>query len=147
MRISQCFPLVCVTAPSSPSDGYRGREIIYLSNCVLTSAVGRRHTSLDLIIPSNAFSCNFANNGQRNSVQLSNLCGMCWKDISKITFNIRWNLKQILHSWHTWVTSKGWEQWGLSGLISVFVACLYLPAMLRVETWGQKIKNKSTQIN
>ena len=29
------------------------------------------------------------------------------KFISKITFNIRWNLEQIWHSWHTWVSSKG----------------------------------------
>ena len=45
------------------------------------------------------------------------------KAISDITFNIRWNLKQIWRSWYTWV-QKGWyqrvrEQWGLSGLISV----------------------------
>ena len=70
---------------------------------------------------SNAFSSNFANDDHRNSIKPSNLCAMCWKAISKITFNIRLNLKLIWHSWHTWV-SKGnikgfWEQWGLSDLI------------------------------
>ena len=45
------------------------------------------------------------------------------KAISKITFNIQWNLKQHWHPWHTWLSKgniKGFqEQWGLSGLISV----------------------------
>ena len=35
------------------------------------------HASLDSVAASNAFSCNFANDGQRNSMQLSNLCAMC----------------------------------------------------------------------
>ena len=37
---------------------------------------GRRHASLDLVAASNAIPRNFANNGQRNSIQLTNLCAM-----------------------------------------------------------------------
>ena len=40
------------------------------------------------------------------------------KAISKITFNIRWNLKQIWHSCHTWVSKgniKGFENNGVWG--------------------------------
>ena len=38
------------------------------------------------------------------------------KAISKITFNVQWNLKQICHSWHTWVSKgniKGFENNGV----------------------------------
>ena len=41
--------------------------------------MGSRHASLDPAVASNAFSCSFANNGHRNSIQLSNLCAMCRK--------------------------------------------------------------------
>ena len=58
--------------------------------------MGSRHASQDPAAASNAFSCNFANTGHRISIQLSNLCAMCKKKaILKITFNIRWNLKQF----------------------------------------------------
>ena len=40
----------------------------------------------------------------RLNFQIRVLCAE--KAISKITFNIPWNLKQIFRSWHTWV-SKG----------------------------------------
>ena len=77
------------------------------------------------VAATNAFSGNFANNGHRNSIQLSNLCTMYRNAISKITFNIpQWN--EILSKFgirgtldyqrETW---KGLEnKWGLSGLIS-----------------------------
>ena len=36
-----------------------------------------RHASVGPVAASNAFLCNFANYGHRNSIQLSNLCAMC----------------------------------------------------------------------
>ena len=68
--------------------------------------VRRCHALLDLVAAWNAILCNFANNGQRNSIHLSNPCAMFWKSHLKKTFNIRWNLKQIWRSLHTSV-SKG----------------------------------------
>ena len=91
-------------------------------HCTISPHWGHSHASMDPVAATNAFSCNLANNGHRNSIQLSNLCAMGCKGISKITFNIQWNLKQIWHSWHTWVSKgiKGFQgQWGLSGLISM----------------------------
>ena len=41
--------------------------------------LGCRHASLNTVAASNAFSCSFANDGHRNSIQLSNLCTMYWK--------------------------------------------------------------------
>ena len=50
------------------------------------------------------------------------ICVQCAKKaISKITFNIHWNLKQIWRSWHTWVSKGNIKEYenngGLSGLI------------------------------
>ena len=72
----------------------------------LVSSMWSHHASPDPAAASNAFSCNFADNGHRNYIQLSNLCAMSRKAISKITFNIRWNLKQIWRSWHIWVSKS-----------------------------------------
>ena len=40
---------------------------------------GPRHASLGPVAASNAFSCNFVNNGRRNSIQLSNRRAVWWK--------------------------------------------------------------------
>ena len=97
------------------------------------SSVGSRHASLDPAAASNAFLHNFANTGPRNSLQLSNRCAVCWKKaISKITFNIRWNLKQIWCLWHTWVSKgniKGFENNG------VWVACLISSIIPSLGSW------------
>ena len=44
-----------------------------------TGPVTQVDATLDPVAASNAFSCNFANNGHRNSIQLSNFRAMCWK--------------------------------------------------------------------
>ena len=43
------------------------------------SWAGSHHASLNPSAASNAFLCNFANTGPRDSIQLSNRCAICWK--------------------------------------------------------------------
>ena len=58
------------------------------------------HALLDPVAASNAFSCNFANNGHRNSIQFSNLCVMCWKGHFKNHF------QYPMKSWATLVFAR-----------------------------------------
>ena len=62
----------------------RGYPDAFMLHCTIlhtppASSVGSHHSSLNPATASNAFSCNFAKNGHKNSIQLSNLCEMCRK--------------------------------------------------------------------
>ena len=109
---------------STPQDNSVGSGVVWVTGLFSLWAGFRSLNSilLDLVSTTNVFSCNLLIMVMEIRFKFQ-ICVPCAeKAMSKIIFNIRWNLQQILRLWHTWVSKadikRFQEQWDLSVLIS-----------------------------